>query len=137
MYLWLEQKQSGSYSFFWILVNLTKRFVQWQCTVRNNKREHIQEQQPSQFHCYNRTWVLSIEWTSSWSSTRLMFKWKNGGGPWLLKAKVDDAVLQVCEYCIILTMKMVSVCLSYFFEEMLSMQFFWNTQGKADYPRPM
>ena len=41
-------------------------------------------------------------------------------------------------YCIMLTnMKAMSICLFYFFEDILLMQFFLNIQRKADYPRPM
>ena len=135
MYLWLEQKQSGSYSFFWILVNLRDLFSD---SVRNNKREHIQEQQPSQFHCYNQNMGFVNRMDQLLVKHRIDVQMKKLWWSLVVKLRyLDDAVLQVCEYCIILTMKMVSVCLSYFFEEMLSMQFFWNTQRKADYPRPM
>ena len=39
-------------------------------------------------------------------------------------------------FCIVLTkIKTMSLCLFRLFEEMLSMQFFWNTQRKRNYPR--
>ena len=64
------------------------------------------------------------------SSTRLVFQWKNGGGPRLLKWSI--LFFRMRGSCIILTkMKAMSLSAS------PSLQFFWNIQRKADHPRAM
>ena len=45
-------------------------------------------------------------------------------------------LFRVHGYCIVLTeVKAMSLCLFWLFEKILSMQFFWNIQRKANYPR--
>ena len=67
-----------------------------------------------------RTWDLLTEWTRMWPSTRLLSEWKNVGGPCLLEWSM--IFFRLCECCIVLAkMNTMNLCLSYLFEEILSM----------------
>ena len=80
VYLWLE-KQWGVYIDFSVSCK-PKRLARCRNKV---ERKHIQEQQPSQFHCYNQNMDFVNRMTSTWSSTGLASEWKNGGGPRLFE----------------------------------------------------
>ena len=83
-----------------------------------------------------RTWVLSTEWIRTWPSTGLVSEWKSGGGPRLF----ESSMLFFSErgYCVVLTkIKAMNLCLFWLFKEILSMQFFWNIQRKANDPGAM
>ena len=80
-----------------------------------------------------RTWVLSKEWIITWPNTRLAYEWKNDGGTRLFEWYM--LFFRVRGYYIVLTkIKAMSLCLFWLFEEMLSMQFFWNIQRRVKYP---
>ena len=97
-----------------------KRFV-W--CLNKVERNHIQKQQPSQFHCYNQKMGFVNRMDEHLPKHRIgirMKKWQSD--PQLFERQM--LFFSVCGYCIILIMKLMSDCPSYLFEEMLSMQLF-------------
>ena len=76
---WSERQQGSLHSSFLNLLNLTDLFGFWtklneSIFKKNNQINSI---------VTTRTWVLSTEWTSIWSSTGLVFERKNIGEPCL------------------------------------------------------
>ena len=94
------------------------------------ERKYIQEQQPNQFHSYNQNMGFVSRMDKNVAKYRIgiqMKKWWWSPFVWM----VD----KVHGYYIVLTkIKAMSLCLFWFFKEMLFMQFFWNIQGKANFP---
>ena len=97
------------------------------------ERKYIQEQQPNQLNCYNQNMGFVNRMDQNVAKYRISIQMKNGNTrlfEWQM------LLFRVHGYCIVLTkIKSMSLCLFWLFEEMLSMQFFWNIQRKANYPR--
>ena len=71
-----------------------------------------------------RTWVLSKEQIRTWPNTGLVTVCLNG-----------RSCSSGCVGIVLTKIKATSLYLLWLFEEMLSIQFFWNIQRKANYPR--
>ena len=76
-----------------------------------------------------RAWVLSTEWIRTWYSNEKMV---------VVPVCLDGRCFSSgCVGIVLIKVKATSLCLFWLFEEMLSLQFFWNIQRKANYPRAM
>ena len=108
----IKQKKQCNFDRSLFKLSEPKRFVR-----RLNKVEgkYIQEQQLNQFYCYNKIRGFSKGWTRAFPRTRLVSKWKNGGGPRLLicsKFQYWMLFFRMHGCCITLTkMKSMSLCL--------------------------
>ena len=109
--------------------------LKWFSRCCNKVEErHIQEQQPNQIHCYIQNMGFVNRMDQSMANYRIGIQMKKCW--WSPFVWMVDVVLRA--HCVVLTkMKAMSLCLFYFFENTFSIQFFWNIQRKADYPRAM